>query len=170
MEAVQVASEALCINMTQALNLIGELTAISRDKEALLTAGDIEGLRSATEKEEEIITALNRTENDRKISADALSQAIGLFNSDITLKDIIGQLADSAMKERLSDLRGRLIGAADNLSRLNDKLGQLLQLQIGLADYMINLLYVPKKRNHSYDIQGSRRDEPNGLNLLDLHI
>lgn len=170
MEAVQVASEELCAHITKALGHIGELTAIAGEKEALLTAGDIEGLRSATEKEEEIIAALNQTEKDRKISADALSQALGLFNSDITLKDIIGKLTDGIMKERLSNLRSGLIGAADNLSRLNDNLGQLLQLQIGFADYMINLLYVPKKRNHSYDIQGSRKEEANDLSLLDLHI
>jgi hypothetical protein len=170
MEAVQVASEELCANITKALELIGELTQISIEKEAFLTAGDIEGLKSATDKEEEIIAALNRTEKDRKICADALSQAIGIFNSEITLKDIVGQLDDSDMKERLTDLRSRLLDAADNLSALNDRLGQQLQLQIGFTDYMINLLYIPKKRNHSYDIQGARQDETNDLNLLDLHI
>ncbi len=170
MEAVQVASEDLCANIAKALDYIGELTEMSKEKEAFLTAGDIEGLKSATEKEEEIIAALNRTEKDRKICADALSQAIGLFNSDITLKDIIEKLDDGAVKERLTDLRIRLLGAADNLSRLNDGLGQLLQLQIGFTDYMINLLYIPKKRNHSYDIQGVRQDETTDLSLLDLHI
>ncbi|NLT14817.1 MAG: flagellar protein FlgN [Clostridiales bacterium] len=170
MEAVQIASEELCANMTKALGLIGELTEISGEKEALLEAGDIEGLRSMTEKEEEIIAALNRTEKDRKNCADALSQAIGIFQSEITLNDIIEKLSESTMRERLSELRNSLLDAAENLSRLNDRLGQQLQLRIGFTDYMINLLYVPKKRNHTYDIQGSKKDEAGDMNLLDLHI
>jgi flagellar biosynthesis/type III secretory pathway chaperone len=170
MEAVQIASEELCANIGKALGLIGELTEISKEKEALLTAGDIEGLRSAAEKEEEIITALNRTEKDRKNFADALSQAIGVSNNEVTLSEIIERITDRSIKERLSDLRHKLLDAAENLSQLNDKLGQLLQLQIGFTDYMINLLYVPKKRNHSYDVQGSKKDEANDLSLFDLHI
>jgi flagellar biosynthesis/type III secretory pathway chaperone len=170
MEAVHIASEELCAHITKALGLLGELTAISEEKEAFLTAGDIEGLRNVTEKEEEIIAALNRTEKDRKICADALSQAIGLFHNDATLQDIIAGLPDSAMKERLTDLKEKLVGAADNLSRLNAKLAQLLQVQIGFTDYMINLMYVPKRKNHSYDIQGARQDETSDLSLLDLHI
>ena len=170
MEAVQVASEDLCANITNALGLISKLTEISTEKEALLTGGDIEGLRSATEKEEEIIEALSRTEKDRKNCADALSQAIGLFGSEVTLKDIIEKLTDQTMKACLEDLRNKLLDAAANLSQMNNKLGQLLHLQLDFTDYMINLLYVPKKRNHTYDIQGSRNDETNDLSLLDLHI
>ena len=170
MEAVQIASEELCANITKALDLIGELTEIAKEKEAHLEAGDIEGLRSATEKEEEIVAALNKTEKDRKNCADALSQAIGLFEGEITLKDIIEMLSESTMRERLSELRNRLLDAAVNLSHLNDRLGQKLQLRIGFTDYMINLLYVPRKRNHSYGVQGGRKDEAGNMNLLDLHI
>ena len=170
MEAARIASEDLCANISAALDFIGALTDLSNEKEAYLTAGDIEGLRSATEKEEEIIAALSKTEKDRKICADALSQAIGLFNRDATLKDIIEHITDSIMKEHLSDLRNQLISAADNLSQLNDKLGQLLQLQIGFTDYMINLLYIPKSKNNSYNIQGARKDETSDRSLLDLHI
>ena len=169
MEAVQIASEELCANITKALELIGELTEISKEKEAYLEAGDIGGLRSATEKEEEIVAALNKTEKDRKKCADALSQAIGLFENGTTLKDIVEKLSESAMKERLSELRNKLLDAAENLSRLNDRLGQKLQLRIDFTDYMINLLYVPRKRNHSYNGQ-EQKDETGGLNLLDLHI
>lgn len=170
MEAARIASEDLCANMSASLGLIGALTDISKEKEAFLTAGDVEGLRSATEKEEEIIASLNRTEKDRKIYADALSQAIGLFNKDITLKDIIENISDSTMRERLADLRNKLIDASSHLSQINDKLAQLLQLQIGLTDYMINLLYIPKSKNNSYDLQGARRDDTNNRSLLDLHI
>lgn len=170
MEAVSIASEDLCVNIEKAASLVNQLTEISLEKEAFLTAGDIEGLRRSTEAEEEIIAALSRLEKDRKICADALSQAIGLFNRDIKLTDIIENIADSAIKARLTDLRSSFLDAADKLAAQNDKLGQLLQMQIGFTDYMINLLYVPKKRNHTYDPQGSRRDEPDGRSLMDLHI
>ena len=75
MEAVQIASEELCANITKALELIGELTEIAKEKEAHLEAGDIEGLRSATEKEE-IVAALNKTE---KIEKMPICQAIGFL-------------------------------------------------------------------------------------------
>ncbi len=170
MQTVQFAADELCANIMKALGLLGKLTEISAEKEALLTAGDIEGLRSAAENEEEIIAAFNQTEKDRMNCADALSQAIGIFNSDITLTELIEKLPDHTMRERLSELRTRLLNAADNLFRQNDRLGQLLQIQIGFTDYMINLLYAPKTRNHSYDTQGSKKDEAGDLSLLDLHI
>lgn len=170
MEAARIASEDLCANITMALDLLGALTDIAIEKEAFLTSGDIEGLRGAIDKEEDILTALNRTEKDRKVYADALSQAIGLYSKDATLKDILEKITDSAMKVRLSGLRDALLAAAEQLSALNDKLGQLLKLQIGYTDYMINLLYIPKSRNNSYNIQGSRRDDSNNLSLMDLHV
>lgn len=170
MQAAQIVSDDLYPNMTRALSLIGMLTDISKQKEAFLTNGDIEGLRNATEKEEELIAALNRTEKDRRICADALSQAIGLFNEDITLKDIVEKITDKEMRERLSALRDKLIEAAAQLSARNDRLAQLLQLQIGFTDYMINMQFRPKSRNNSYDIQGSRREDTSNRSMLDLHI
>lgn len=170
MEAVSNASEDLYVNISKTLGFLNELTEISKDKEAFLTAGDIEGLRGATEKEEDIIVALNKTEKDRKICADALSKAIGLFTKEAALSDIIAHIEDTAMKQRLTDIRHALVMATDKLSAQNEKLGQLLQVQIGFTDYMINLMCIPKKSNHSYDIQGSRREEHSSLSLLDLHI
>lgn len=170
MEAVVLASEELLVIMHKSLGFLYELTELSKEKEAFLTVGDIEGLRAATEKEEENIAALALTENDRKIKADALSQAIGLFDKDVKLRDIIEHIGDLSLKERLMEMGNKLTESVNSLSAQNEKLNQLLTLQIDFTDYMLHLLYTPKSTNLSYNLQGARRDESNELSMLDLHI
>lgn len=169
-EAVQHTSDELCAAMQKALDLINELVDISKAKERYLTAGDIESLRTATEKEEDIMVALGRVEKDRILKADALSQAIGLFNTNLTLKDIIGQIPDNTVQERLSGLRKGLLESADRLSASHELLTELLGLQMSYTDYMLNMIYTPKSKNLTYDIQGSRNDDSGSLSRFDLHI
>lgn len=170
MEAVRIASEELCTNITRALCLISELTDISKEKEAFLLNGSIEELRCATEKEEELIAELNRTENDRKNCADVLSQSIGLKEKDIKLKDIIEAIADGAIRKRLKDAGDKLTDAIETMSAQNGKLAQLLGLQISYTEYMLNILYNPEISSNSYDIQGVRRDNSSRLSRYDMHI
>lgn len=170
MEDVALASEELLAVMHKSLGLLRELVELSKEKEAYLTSSDIEGLRSATEKEEEIIAALALTENDRMFKADALSQAIGFFDKDVKLKDIIDHVGDPLLRERLTEIRNELTESVNVLSAQNEKLKQLLMLQIDVTDYMLRLLYTSKSRNQSYDVQGSRKEVSNELSMLDLHV
>jgi flagellar biosynthesis/type III secretory pathway chaperone len=157
-------------SMEKALELLGLLTELSGRKSGCLTAGDIEGLRSAMENEEEIIAALNDTEKDRMIKADALSQAIGLFTKNAPLKALVEALPDRAAGEKLRQLGERLGAAMAALSDKNGKLKELLQLQINCNDYMLNMLVIPKHKGNAYDVRGSRRDDAAGRGFLDVHI
>lgn len=170
MEDVALASEELLVIMHKSLGLLRELVELSKEKESYLISSDIEGLRNATEKEEELIAALALTENDRKIEADALSQAIGFFDKDIKLRDIIDHIGDPPLRERLAEIQNKLTESINVLSAQNEKLKQLLMLQIDVTDYMLRLLYTSKSRNQSYDVQGCRKEVSNELSMLDLHV
>lgn len=170
MEAVKLASDDLCANMTTALNLINELTELSKLKETHLIAGDIEELRSLTEKEEELIAALGINETSRKLCAETLSKSVGLFGEDVSLGDIVEKIDVEATRALILNLRDTLISSMKTLFVRNEKLGELLQLQIGYTDYMLNFLYIPKSKNNAYDLQGNRKNENNNLSLLDFHV
>lgn len=170
MESVINASEELMRNMTGALELVEELLSLSTQKASFLTAGDAEGLSAAVRTEEDIVLALRELENDRKVKADALAKAIGVFEDNVKLKEIIAKIEDGPCRNGLSELREQLLDATSRLSAQNAKLKELLEMQIGLTDYMLNMLYIPKRRNHSYDQTGGRREETGELSLMDLHI
>jgi flagellar biosynthesis/type III secretory pathway chaperone len=170
MESVKNAADELILNMAGALELMETLLGLSEQKASFLTAGDAEGLSAAVEKEEDIVLSLRDIEEDRKAKADALAKAIGIFDKNITLKGIIGKIDDEQYRKRLSDLRDKLLDAVSRLSVKNARLKELLKLQIGITDYMLNMLYVPKRRNHSYDQTGGRREDTGELSRMDLRI
>jgi flagellar biosynthesis/type III secretory pathway chaperone len=170
MESVINASEELMLTMTGVLELIEELLNISTQKASFLSAGDAEGLNSAVIKEEDIILSLHDLENDRKTKADALAKTIGIFDKHVTLRDIISKIEDESYRKVLSDMRDKLLDTIERLSAQNAKLKDLLEIHIGLTDYTLNMLYVPKRRNHSYDKSGGRSEDTGELSLMDVRI
>jgi flagellar biosynthesis/type III secretory pathway chaperone len=167
---VESASEDLCLSMEKALELIGRLTETADNKAGCLTAGDIEGLRVAMEDEEELIAALDQIEKDRMIKADALSQAIGLFSQNIRLSELEKAIPDRLLGERLHQLGERLTSAVTVLTEKNGTLKELLQLQIGCNEYLINMLVAPKEKNNAYNFNGSRKENQTDRGFLDVHI
>ncbi|SHH83188.1 FlgN protein [Sporobacter termitidis DSM 10068] len=167
---VRSASDELCLNLTRTLELLTALTSIAAEKENSVSAGDIENLRAATDREEELIVELKRLEKDREICAGVLSRAIGLFDTNVPLSSVIARLTDNRAKTRLTELKNKLGDCVTALNSQNDKLRQLLALQINYTEYMLNLIYIPKTKSNAYDVQGSRRDVSGELSLLDLHV
>jgi flagellar biosynthesis/type III secretory pathway chaperone len=170
MEALRTASDELCLRLSMSLELVCALMALAREKETYLTTGDIENLRTATEKEEELVADLGKLEKDRELYAGALSNAIGFFGKGQSLAELIDGIPDSEMRRRLTTLRSQLKDAITTLTSQNEKLRQLLALQIGYTEYMLNLIYIPKSKNNTYDVQGSRTDNASQLSLFDLHV
>ena len=170
MDAVCAASDELCRNLTMSLELVGTLTEISREKEKHLSSGDIESLRAATDKEEELIADLGKLEKDRELYAGALSDAIGFFGNGLSLAELIEGIREAEFRNRLTDLRGRIKDAVNALIAQNDKVRQLIVFQLDLTEYMLNLIYSPKSINQTYGVQGSRMDEEGRTSLFDLHV
>lgn len=170
MDAVRAASDELCLKLTQSLELVGALTALSREKETYLNTGDIEKLRAATEKEEELIADLGKLERDREICAGALSEAVGFLGKGLPLSELAERIPDPAVRRSLKTLRNALKNAVDALAVQNEKLRELLALQIDYTTYMLNLIYIPKSKSHTYDVQGSRKDGGGALSFVDLHV
>lgn len=156
--------------MEEQLELLGLLSEISDMKAACLTAGDIEGLRDAMEKEEELIVALNNAENERIAKADALSQAIGLFSKNVRLKELTAAIPDAALAQKLGRQGEQLSAAVAGLAEKNNRLSELLQLQIDRNDYMLNMLFAPKSKNNAYNVRGTRKDNGDTRGFLDVHI
>jgi hypothetical protein len=163
-------SDDLCANIQRSLELVNALSEISKDKETFVKNGDIEGLRAVTEKEEDMLAELGRVEKDRKRKADDLSQAIGLFNNDAPLKDIIDNIPDQKIRDRLAGLRISLLDAITGLAARNEMLSELIGMRMQYTDYMLNLLYTPQKKNHGYDVMGGRKDEAGRFNMIDINI
>jgi hypothetical protein len=170
MEAVLVHSDKLSQNLSGTLELLAALTAISKEKEMFLTGGDIESLRAATEREEELVAELTQKEKEREKCAGALSRAIGLFGKNIKLAELIERIDNDAVRRRLTEQKNSLNDAVRALEAQNGKLAELLALKMNYTDYMLNMIYVPKSRNHTYDVQGSRKDVAGDLSLMDFHV
>ena len=170
MEAVYIASGDLCEKLSMSLGLVSALTVLSMEKETHLNTGDIEQLRAATEKEEELVADLGKLEKDREICAGALAKAIGVFDKSCNLSGLIEGITDAAIRQRLNDLKIGLNEAVNALTYQNDKVRQLLAQQIDYTHYMLNLIYVPKSKNHTYDLMGSRMDNVGEKSYLDFHV
>jgi flagellar biosynthesis/type III secretory pathway chaperone len=170
MDAIREASDELCQKLARSLELVSTLTELSREKETYLTAGDIENLRTATEKEEELIAELGKLERDRGICAGALSEAIGFSGKGLSLSALAEGIPEAALRRQLNTLKDALKNAVDALTAQNEKLRELLALQIDYTKYMLNLIYIPRSKSHTYDVQGSRTDGGGALSFVDLHV
>jgi hypothetical protein len=169
MDTAKHAAEALCLNMEGILNIIGALAVLSDAKEAYVISGDIENLRAATEKEEELLADLGKLEKDRESLAGALSKAIGIFNKNVALSSLIERIEDPGIREKLGGLKNRLGEAVGALNAKNDRLKELLRLQMGYTEYMLNMIVVPRSKGRAYNHQGARQDAAN-ISLLDVRV
>lgn len=169
MDAVKHAQEALCLNLSEILNTVNALAAISADKEAYVISGDIENLRAATEKEEELLADLGKLEKDRENLAGALLKAIGIFNKNATLSSLIERIDDPGVREKLSGLKDKLGEAVGALNAKNARLKELLRLQMSYTEYMLNMILVPRSKGRTYGFQGAGQDATN-ISLLDVRV
>lgn len=167
--AVNLAEELLLV-MTQIMELLNGLIICAKEKEALLTSQDVEGLIPLREKEEQLIAELGNREDERSEIAQKLASVVGVESLMPQLDQLIEKISDSSCKARLSSAKEIMAEKIKLLSLLNAKNSELLKYQINYTDYMINLLLVPRSKSVFYNVQGSRNEESRNISLLDCHI
>ncbi|HHU22243.1 MAG TPA: flagellar protein FlgN [Clostridiales bacterium] len=169
MVAVTEATQALLQVLEESMDLINKLIQSAGEKESLLVAADVEGLSEVLEREEELVLTLQEKEQERISKADALANALGLSESGLRLKDLIGLIDDADCGLRLTETGNRLSKALDELASANSKIRELLHHQIDYTDFMLNLIINPKSKVHAYDIQGNTEENGQEPSLLEYH-
>jgi len=165
------------ISLTTALSAAlsaSEATVLSllesaRRKEALLRAGDIEGLKEAVEHEEELIASIKQVDELREEKSKALAEALGLPDENPSLRDIIEAMGDSTQAKGLSEQREKLKKSLALLEMHNARVKHLLELKKEYAEYMLGVLRDPDRRS-MYLHNGARDDGDDGRRIFDFHV
>lgn len=167
MEAVKKASDVLIQIMGELLDNINDMLAIAKKKETLLIKADVDRLSSVLVKEEELACDMREKEKELKDQAEILASHLGVTEKNIGLKALIELTEDPSCREVLETTRRKITDSATQLSLYNEKAKELLGFQLDYIELMLNLLLVPKSKNHSYNMQGSREDDRNELSILE---
>jgi flagellar biosynthesis/type III secretory pathway chaperone len=169
MDTIVNTSQAMLLTMSQVLGLLRTLMESANQKEALISADDVEGLEEFLVEEAETACTLKQKEKELKYRAEDLRHAAGITNKAAQLKEICGLVSDIACRDRLTAARDELAEAVEQLNRQNAKLKELLKYRIGYTDFMLNLLHSPQSGLRSYNVQGIKDEGFGSYSLLDYH-
>ena len=162
--------DQLLKTLQEELNLVEGLFRFAGEKETLLTASDIEGLKNVLQQEEELAGTLQEKEMQRKRETAVLAQILRMSDGEPSLRQLTENMKDGTEKQQLFQAGLALKQAVKKLSRRNHKLQALLKLRSGYADFMLQLLYRSRDDAHLYyNVQGNKEEKTSQISRLDFH-
>lgn len=123
------------------------LLRYANEKKDCLINNKLNELGDLTNKEQIIITELNRSEKKRKDIIESLG--IVLNKDNITLSEIAKKLPESD-KEALLKIKENLLNTVDKLKELNRQNTELITEGLNFTEYTLNAMQGPSRDNNSY--------------------
>ena len=121
--------EAICATLTTLERMHKSLLELAYKKTEIIKTGDHEALNKMLKDEQAHVAAIDQLEQQRQMQVAEYLGAKGFAHSDKpTVADVIEATKNEAEKEKLADIRNRLLVLIDDLRKQND-LNQKLVFQ-----------------------------------------
>lgn len=147
------------------------LTEIAKEKTPVIVAGKIEELQKVTEKEQEIVTNIQRLEKKRTQVMKDILDVLGKPEENLTLAALT-RMFDGKPEEqkKLSTVYDKLISTVKSMDVVNKRNQALLEQALELVEFDINLFQglkrAPENANYGRDAY-SLADKRGGMTSFD---
>ena len=132
------------------------LIALSREKTPIIVKGDLEGLAAVTDKEQAVVSVIQKLEKDRMSSMKDIAEVTGRKDDEIKLLEL-AKMMDKRPEEqsRLTALHDKLKGTMDRMKQVNEQNRELLQDALDMVQFEMNLLQSLKTAPETADYNSS---------------
>jgi flagellar biosynthesis/type III secretory pathway chaperone len=154
-------SAAKVITIMEKLCALHEiLYQLEQEKEKIVKENNVDGLNKLLAKEQKYIAAIQTMERERK---KVVANWLGQENA--TISDCIEKAVDKE-KEKLFQLREKLIDIVESLKQQNHLNQQLIYQSLQFITFSLNLLH-PQPKDTTYSPPNQKMKERHGRSLFD---
>ena len=151
---------SLMENLIEVMNKENEeyeiLVGLSKEKTPIIIKGDIDGLALITEKEQDVVSRIQKLEKKRIEITRDIANVTNKSEQDVNLSSLI-KMMEGRPKEKnaLTELHDKLKITLQNMKIINDRNRELIQNSLDMVEFEMNLLQSMKKAPETADYNKS---------------
>jgi flagellar biosynthesis/type III secretory pathway chaperone len=117
------------------------LIALSREKTPIIVKGDLEGLAAVTDKEQSVVSVIQKLEKDRMSSMKDIAEVTNRSEEELKLTDLIELMKGLPEEQKkLREVHDRLQQTMKTMTSVNEQNRTLLQNSLDMVQFEMQLL------------------------------
>ncbi|MBQ1735080.1 MAG: flagellar protein FlgN [Lachnospiraceae bacterium] len=117
------------------------LIALSREKTPIIVKGDLEGLAAVTDKEQSVVSVIQKLEKDRMSSMKDIAEVTNRSEEELKLTDLIELMKGRPEEQKkLREVHDRLQQTMKTMTSVNEQNRTLLQNSLDMVQFEMQLL------------------------------
>lgn len=117
------------------------LIALSREKTPIIVKGDLEGLAAVTDKEQAVVSVIQKLEKDRMSSMKDIAEVTNRNEEELKLTDLIELMKGRPEEQKkLREVHDRLQQTMKTMTSVNEQNKTLLQNSLDMVQFEMQLL------------------------------
>lgn len=117
------------------------LIALSREKTPIIVKGDLEGLAAVTDKEQAVVSVIQKLEKDRMSSMKDIAEVTNRNADDLKLTDLIELMKGRPEEQKkLREVHDKLQQTMKTMTSVNEQNKTLLQNSLDMVQFEMQLL------------------------------
>ena len=117
------------------------LIALSREKTPIIVKGDLEGLAAVTDKEQAVVSVIQKLEKDRMSSMKDIAEVTNRTEEDLKLTDLIELMKGRPEEQKkLREVHDTLQQTMKTMTSVNEQNRTLLQNSLDMVQFEMQLL------------------------------
>ena len=117
------------------------LIALSREKTPIIVKGDLEGLAAVTDKEQSVVSVIQKLEKDRMSSMKDIAEVTNRSADELKLTDLIELMKGRPEEQKkLREVHDRLQQTMKTMTSVNEQNKTLLQNSLDMVQFEMQLL------------------------------
>ena len=117
------------------------LIALSREKTPIIVKGDLEGLADVTDKEQSVVSVIQKLEKDRMSSMKDIAEVTNRSEEELKLTDLIELMKGRPEEQKkLREVHDRLQQTMKTMTSVNEQNRTLLQNSLDMVQFEMQLL------------------------------
>jgi flagellar biosynthesis/type III secretory pathway chaperone len=117
------------------------LIALSREKTPIIVKGDLEGLAAVTDKEQAVVSVIQKLEKDRMSSMKDIAEVTNRSEEELKLTDLIELMKGRPEEQKkLREVHDRLQQTMKTMTSVNEQNKTLLQNSLDMVQFEMQLL------------------------------
>lgn len=117
------------------------LISLSREKTPIIVKGDLEGLAAVTDKEQSVVSVIQKLEKDRMSSMKDIAEVTNRSEEELKLTDLIELMKGRPEEQKkLREVHDRLQQTMKTMTSVNEQNRTLLQNSLDMVQFEMQLL------------------------------
>lgn len=132
--------QKLASNMAYIIKQYQQLLSLNDEKRKALVLVDMKALEDVVNREQDVITAINKAEHTRQDILRSMSETNNQISAQMKMRDLLRQCTDPAKRDQLSKLHKLLDKLVKDVQEASDNNAIITQAALNAVNFKLNQL------------------------------